>query len=38
MISFPTPTWVFDLKSSYAANPTVQYIVQAIKSGQVAPK
>ena len=38
MISFPTPTWLFDLKSGYAANPTVQNIVQAIQSGQVALK
>ena len=38
MISFPTPTWLFYLKSSYAADPTVQNIVQAIQSRQFALK
>ena len=38
MISFPTPTWLADFKYSYAFDPTVQNIVQAIQFGQVAPK
>lgn len=38
MISFPTPTWLANLKSSYASDPTIQNIVQAIQSGQFAPK
>ena len=38
MISFPTPNWLANHKYSYAFDPTVQNIVQAIQYGQVALK
>ena len=37
IISFPTPTWLSDLKSSYVINPAIQRIIQAIQSGQSVP-
>nr|XP_023914722.1 uncharacterized protein LOC112026271 [Quercus suber] len=33
IISFPNPTWLDGLKSSYVTNPTVQKIIQAIQFG-----
>nr|XP_023885311.1 uncharacterized protein LOC111997457 [Quercus suber] len=35
MISFPSPTWLSDLKASYATDQQVQGIIQALGSGQV---
>ena len=37
MISFPSPTWLSDLKASYATDQQVQGIMQALGAGQVAP-
>lgn len=33
IISFPTPSWLFDLKLSYASDPKILSIMQAIWSG-----
>nr|POF18113.1 beta-amyrin synthase 1 [Quercus suber] len=38
MISFPSPTWLIDLKASYATDQQVQSIIKALGSGQVVPK
>ena len=37
IISFPNPTWLDDLKSSYVTDPAVQKLIQAIQSGQNVP-
>lgn len=33
IISFPTPSWFFDLKRSYDFDPKIQAILQALQSG-----
>ena len=38
MLSFPSPSWLSDLKTSYAMNQQVHGILQALSSGQAAPK
>ena len=38
MLSFPSLAWLTDLKTSYATNQQVQGILQALSSGQAAPK
>ena len=38
MLSFPSLAWLSDLKTSYAMNQQVQGILQALSSGQAAPK
>ena len=37
IISFPTPTWLSDLKSCYITDPAIQRIIQAIQYGQSVP-
>ena len=37
IISFPTPNWLDDLRASYVTDPSLQQIIQAIKSGQTIP-
>lgn len=38
MISFPSPSWLSDLKTSYVTDQQVQGILLALSSGQAAPK
>lgn len=36
--SFPTPTWVAELKASYVASPAIQTILSTFQDGGVPPK
>ena len=38
VLSFPSLAWLNDLKTSYVTNQQVQGILQALSSGQAAPK
>jgi hypothetical protein len=38
LISFPTPTWVDELKASYAQDPATQSILLSLQQNQLAPK
>ena len=38
MVSFPTPTWLIDLKASYGSDQKVQGIFQASELGKEVPK
>ena len=38
MISFPSPTWFTNLKTSYASDQQVQGVLQAIHLGKDVPK
>ena len=35
IISFPTPTWVAELKASYVADPTIQAILSTFQEGGI---
>ena len=38
IISFPTPTWLADLKTSYETDQRVQGLLQSLQSGEQASK
>jgi len=38
IVSFPTPTWLADLKASYESNQVVQGLLQSLQEGKQASK
>lgn len=38
LISFPTPTWVDDLKASYAQDPDTHSIILSLQQNQQGPR